>query len=513
MKLRNFLRMAVTLPLLFSSIGLMSCTRETARREEVPAVFPDEDGGAAGESAADTEKRDTPSVLEEGPETDTQAAAMLHAILTAPDIDITAVTGTVYYVAPDGNDLYYGIRADHPRQTLKGVESLNLKPGDAVLFRRGGVWRGNFHAREGVIYGAYGEGDKPRIYGSLRNYADPALWEPTDAENVWRCTEEMPNVGIVVYNPSYEIGVVDDTVGRMCVKGEGGFGGYRQMNSDLQYYTDLDTKTLYVYSEKGNPGERFEAIEIGNRANIIYGASNTVFDNLTLMFGGAHCIGCGTCKNVTVRSCVFAWTGGSILFNTTRYGNAVEIFGGCDGFYVYNNYAYQLYDTGITFQNNSDADTPQTNVEIYDNLIEYCHWSIEFYNHQQSKTESYDKRVSDVDIHDNLIRYNGCGWGSVVRARGSESIKSCGIIGEVKNFVIHDNILDMSLGYHVSMQDYPGDRQVIFRDNTYIQKQGNPWMIVYGRAYDFYWMRARNIDEKLLGETGASIYQRTEPSE
>ena len=41
-----------------------------------------------------------------------------------------------------------------------------IKAGDAVLLKRGDIFRGNLvSAKSGVSYGAYGEGDKPCIYG------------------------------------------------------------------------------------------------------------------------------------------------------------------------------------------------------------------------------------------------------------------------------------------------------------------------------------------------------------
>lgn len=48
-----------------------------------------------------------------------------------------------------------------------------LKSGDAVFFERGGLWRGYLDCAEGVTYSAYGQGEKPRIYGSPENGADP----------------------------------------------------------------------------------------------------------------------------------------------------------------------------------------------------------------------------------------------------------------------------------------------------------------------------------------------------
>ena len=114
-----------------------------------------------------------------------------------------------------------------------------------------------------------------------------------------------------------------------------------------------------------------------------------------------------------------------------------------------------------------------------------------------------------MDIHHNLIRYNGYGWGSVTRQSTSEAIKSCGMSDTVSNFVIRENISDLSLGYHVSMQDLSGDRQVEFQNNTYYQSVGYPWMIIGGQRYSFDSVDdAKRISTTLLEELNPTIYER-----
>ena len=51
-----------------------------------------------------------------------------------------------------------------------------LQSGDAVLFRRGDLFRGNLKTFSGVIYGAYGEGEKPIISASEENGAVESNW-------------------------------------------------------------------------------------------------------------------------------------------------------------------------------------------------------------------------------------------------------------------------------------------------------------------------------------------------
>jgi hypothetical protein len=87
-----------------------------------------------------------------------------------------------------GNDNAEGMRPDAAWRTLDKVNAVALIPGDRVLFKRGGLWRGQLMPKSGtpdarILYGAYGEGAKPILQGSVaRDQADewseerPGLW-------------------------------------------------------------------------------------------------------------------------------------------------------------------------------------------------------------------------------------------------------------------------------------------------------------------------------------------------
>ena len=78
-----------------------------------------------------------------------------------------------------------------------------------------------------------------------------------------------------------------------------------------------------------------------------YGDDITV-DNLCLKYTGVHGVGAGTVNDLTVQNCEFGWIGGSVQGvlgsnkYETRFGNAVEIYGGCENYTVQNNYIYQI---------------------------------------------------------------------------------------------------------------------------------------------------------------------------
>ena len=79
--------------------------------------------------------------------------------------------GSIYYFAADGDDKNDGLSESAPKRTLDELARLNLKSGDVVLFRRGDLFRGSIGAVGGVTYSAWGDGAKPIISASKRNYA------------------------------------------------------------------------------------------------------------------------------------------------------------------------------------------------------------------------------------------------------------------------------------------------------------------------------------------------------
>ena len=95
---------------------------------------------------------------------------------------------TYYVDAVRGNDVRDGLSPDAAWRSLDRVNKAVLQPGERVLFRRGQTWRGQIKAQSGspagaVLYGAYGDGDKPLLLGSVAmdraddwQPAGPGLW-------------------------------------------------------------------------------------------------------------------------------------------------------------------------------------------------------------------------------------------------------------------------------------------------------------------------------------------------
>lgn len=99
-------------------------------------------------------------------EYEAKRANMKQTVLNSANLDISGITGTVYYVSPNGNDDASGTSPENAWKTLAKVSGANLSSGDAVLFERGAEFRGTITGKAGVTYSAYGTGAKPIINGS-----------------------------------------------------------------------------------------------------------------------------------------------------------------------------------------------------------------------------------------------------------------------------------------------------------------------------------------------------------
>lgn len=384
-------------------------------------------------------------------------------------------------------------------KTIARLNKADIAPSSYVLFERGGLYRGSVQARPGVFYTAWGKGDKPKIYGSPENGADPAKWVQTENPKVWAYMIGHNDVGTLVFNDgeAHAIKIVirtDVKSGKTFNKFTGKpFTSYRDLDGDLHFWHDYGKKgsgKLYLYSEK-NPGERFNSIEfnIKTSAFCIGGASDVTIDNFTVKYVGVHGVAASTCKNLKVTNCEFAWIGGSIqgeaLFNRdhpTRLGNAVEIWGGCDGYVVDNCYIRQIYDAGITHQFNIPAKYgmkrfDQKNVRYSRNVIEKCNYSIEYFLTAKDGNESL---MENILFEDNLMFDSGYGFCEQRPDRNCAShIKAwfSKYRNRAKNYVVRNNA--MCFGQDSLVQICSGLKNIdgssslpIMQGNVFIGREG-----------------------------------------
>lgn len=377
---------------------------------------------------------------------------------------------TVYYFSQNGNDRNSGKTKSAPKKTLSALSSLQLKSGDVVLFERGSLFRGTIAAQSGVTYSAYGEGAKPIICGSLLNYANESYWTQTQYKNVYVCTKSINNAGNMIFDNSWVLGDYTQTLGTLKVVNLDGFTGVKDLKNDLEFHCDISNKKLYLYSSEGNPGKRFSTIDICEEGDLfdVTNKKNIIVDNIHFTLGGTHGVGAVNANQLTVRNCIFNWIGGAVQHGTTRYGNAVESYVASNGFYVYNNWIYQIYDTGITTQFGEDTQNKENimqNNEYYDNLIEYTFWAFEYFH---KPANGVVRITRDIYVHDNFCRMSGKGWGRP----GAGHMCCFAPSGEdISNVVIEHNIFDRGFAFLVST--YSADASELnYNENVYVQEKG-----------------------------------------
>ena len=351
-----------------------------------------------------------------------KAESLKNKILNTPNTEeIYEITGKKYYISKD--------------MPISDIPE-NLESGDAVLFERGGLWRvgtSTIEIPNGVIFGAYGDGEKPKFYGSLKNFADNSLWQKE--ENIWKIHLTGGNVGIMVFDNTYILGVK---------KLE-----FDDVKENYDFYYNPEDEDLYFYYD-GDIATDFKSIEIGQRGDIFSLRSNSIADNLCVKYTGAHgiVVPCNR-ENCFVTNCEVSYIGGSLQFGTTRYGNGIEMQLGVKNVKVNNNWVFQCYDAGITFQSWSSAniETFYHNIEISDNLVEFCYYGLEFFT-TSPKTGGLYSEIKNVSVARNIFRFSGYAWSYEQRPDHwmNAHIRSSqrGLFEATENFTFNDNVFDCS---------------------------------------------------------------------
>jgi len=438
-------------------------------------------------------------------------------ILNAPDC--LEIKGIVYYVSNSGCDENDGLSPEKPWATLKKVSEAELKEGDGVLFCRGDLFRGNVIAKDGVTYGAYGKGDKPKFYGWDKDLADPDLWTLYDAEHhIWKMNEKILDPGTLVFNhgEDHSIKLIPSYInGRFVCRNDESklFDMRMEMVRDLDifwYFDELLTEhpskgedfpipdmtpnsygDLYLRCDKGNPGGVFKSIEALTRRSMFgVGARlNIRIDNLCLKYIGLHAVAAGgeCSRGLHVTNCEIGWIGGTIQHyygtdpnyvegrrgTVTRFGNGVEIYGGCDDYEVSNCYIYQVYDAGITHQVTTGGKKRVMNNVLYkDNLIEKCVYGIEYFlDMTKGDNESY---MNGIEMCGNIIRESGYGWGQQRHNTNTPAaIKGWSYVNKARNYTVHHNIFDRAAYRMLHLVAKEQESCPEMHDNTYIQYLGN----------------------------------------
>ncbi len=474
------------------------------------------------------------------------AEKRIEEIKNTPNPDINSFTGKVYYVSSsDGDDANDGLSPESAWKTTKKVDRMQpqLHYGDAVLFKRGDLWRatpvGGFFitcSASGVTYSSYGEGPKPKFYGSCENGADPSKWVLwDDTNNIWEYTTKIVDVGEVILNPDSEKpewshrAPVDLHEGKFYIRGTRHTEEYdmkKHMAYDLDYlhyapFGDFRSRpgTIYMRCDRGNPGEVFDSIEfIGRGAgfNVAYNVKNVVIENIDLQFFGSGAQTGGTIDGMIVRNCIVAWMGGILHWYSgpdcdgmIRMGNGLGAYGACRNYIMDNNYIYQCYDAGASHQISSEPfNYRMDNIVYSNNVIDTCIYSIEHFLIEPCDGTGEREGIGLV-MENNICRRAGYGFG-LTRPNGISGVHLQGRAGSNKylpgTYIIRNNIFTEAVDMMMNLRSVHERYQPIMENNTYIQIKDGRLGYFGFRGLLHYDGAAETTIANEVGETGAEVY-------
>ena len=297
-----------------------------------------------------------------------------------------------------------------PWISLDEVNEMVPRPGAKVLFRRGGVWRGQLQPRSGkpghpIVYGAFGEGPSPVLEPSLDK----------SREDDWRRVEGRAGVWMTETHSGVDIGNVLflDSAGDVVCCGVKK-GSLAELATERDFWCDPESFCVYVKSAH-NPATISAAVELAEKIHCIDEAymHDVVYDGLALRFSAAHGIGGKDVKRITVRNCDISWIGGGYLYfdnagRGVRYGNGIEFWGPCEDVLVERNNISQCWDAGLTNQSNIDG-AVQRNIAWRSNTVDKCEYSYEYWQQGAAAV------TENVCVEENIFTNAGMGWGHAQR--------------------------------------------------------------------------------------------------
>ena len=378
-------------------------------------------------------------------------------------------TGTAYYISNDGDDRAAGTSPDTAWATIGRLNEADLNYGDAVFFRRGDVWRAaQVESRPGVTYSAYGEGEKPGLYGSVENGGGAEKWslwyEGEDGRKIWIYYQPMLDCGAIALTENLAAekvqpfwnGQTYQVLSDLWLTDQGEQAAEEQaalpefdptihLTEDLTFFSQassglpdtlpiyllgwVDTGEreqycltadgpLYLRCDQGNPGELYGDMEFLSPYAPFDGVQDdVVIDNLALRYTGRNLLSVAPeCEGVLVQHCDLGWGGGCSasysLDTITGYAAGVQRNGGVGGASsshntFRNNYVHETYQEGLGLETAvefSGTVFDVTDVVIEGNVFYHCSASMLYFNWDEEANP--DHQFRNISFRDNYVFYS-----------------------------------------------------------------------------------------------------------
>ncbi len=389
------------------------------------------------------------------------------AIVLASVAGVSMAGQTFYVDATRGRDEWDGLSPETAWQTLGKVNAAPLRPGDKVLFRRGGAWRGQLVPRSGdatgpVTYGAYGEGPKPLILGSVA-VDRPEHWRDL-GNGVWATGEVRPDVGNIIFDHGKATGVKK--------------WGEKDLKEDGDFFYDGGARQVKLRSG-ANPATLHKSIELALTRHIIDqgGRGYVTYEGLALRYGAAHGIGGGSTRNITVRDCDLSYIGGGHQFTTpngrpVRYGNGIEFWASARDILVEGCRLWEIYDAALT--NQGGGTNVQENITYRHNVIWNCEYSFEYWNRGEKS------QTRNILFEHNTCVDAGHGWGHRQRPDpNGRHLMFYHNTAATENFVVRYNIFANATDSCLWLQGRDWSAALTMDRNCWFQPKGA--LILWGK--------------------------------
>ncbi len=274
---------------------------------------------------------------------------------------------TSYFVDNvNGNDNYNGLTVSTAWQSLSKVNAFSYQPGDSILFKRGGQWRGQLIPKSGTVaayitYADYGTGQKPQLLGSV-NVSGNSQWID-EGGNIWRSAQSSPiDIGNLIFNGATGFGSKKWTASQLLTQGD-------------YWWDESGTQTVKIYSTL-NPANYYSDIEAAIGTFIVYiqQGSYIVLKNLACKYGAADGIELRNAHHIIISDCELSYIGGCKLINQVRYGGGIQFWANSNNNIVERCKIWEIYDDAITNQGNSSAGGTLQQYKLYfrNNIIWNC---------------------------------------------------------------------------------------------------------------------------------------------
>lgn len=348
---------------------------------------------------------------------------------------IPAIATTYYVDATNGNDSNNGFTPGTAWKTTSKVSGSSFNPGDFILFKRGEVFRGGFNTNSSgtsdspITYGAYGEGEKPLLLGSVTLNTE-SNWSSAGT-NLWASPAILPvDIGFILFNSESPA-----NVGLKC-------WSLIDVNAEKKYWYDSTNKRIVLYCSQ-NPAKKYQSVEVA-RSNAMYEHFINVYrnyikiENLAIKYVNTH----GICFNsgvvgIEVRNCDISYGGGAWLRETTRYGNGVDLWRDATDCTIDGCKIGQFFDSGITLEGQSNLSTV-SDIHVTNNIF----WG----NHMANMELAYyhnSTTLKNIYLENNISIGAGLGWANLQRTEavmGWDLATWTSSVGSFDGFYVKNNV-------------------------------------------------------------------------